>query len=229
MSGTDRLGGIEPRSLHLGDPASAGLSAGAASALAAAFHPDPMLDHLVPDPERRRRMLLPYFGSVLRQAGRSGRIRVTASRATSGMPSVGGETTDQPAVSGAAIAMPPGTYPLPVLPQLAEWRTMVASGWRATLRNFRDLPPIDAARPREPYWYLMYLGVHPAAQGHGHGAVLLRAVLDEADADGLPAYLVTMKEANLAWYGRFGFAVRDELRLGRSGPPAWSMLRPVPA
>ncbi|MGQ0830623.1 MAG: GNAT family N-acetyltransferase [Microthrixaceae bacterium] len=225
MTGPTQRAGA-PHELHLGDRHAAATAADAAAALAAAFQPDPMMQYLVPDSTRRRRMLLPYFGAVLRQAGRRGRLRVIGEGtglAAGGDPATPGRVT----VAGAAIAMPPGTYPLPVLPQLAEWRTMVTSGWGATLRNFRDLPPIDAARPSEPYWYLMYLGVHPDQQGHGHGAALLGDVLADADRDQLPAYLVTMKEANLAWYGRFGFAVREELRLGRSGPPTWTMLRPA--
>lgn len=236
-----------PRQLHLGDPRTGRTAAGAAAALAAAFQLDPMMLHLAPDAARRRRMLPLYFQAVLRQAGRAGRLRVIGDAAGSDTVGPDDSTADAAAasgaqgtngvvdaadsrhttVAGAAVAMPPGKYPLPLLPQLAEWRAMVASGWGATLRNFRDLPPIDAARPREPYWYLMYLGVHPDRQGHGHGAALLGDVLADADRDRLPTYLVTMKEANVGWYGRFGFAVREELRLGRSGPPAWSMLRPA--
>lgn len=169
-------------------------------------------------------MLPRYFQAVFRQAGRAGRLRVSDDTGIAPMDRRDPQLTG---VAGAAVAMPPGSYPLPLLPQLAEWPTMVASGWGATFRNFRDLPPIDAARPRERYWYLMYLGVHPDRQGQGHEAALLGDVLADADRDRLPTYLVTMNEANLGWYGRFGFAVREELRLGRRGPPAWSMLRPA--
>lgn len=184
----------------------------AASALADAFSEDPMMVFLTPDPERRQRMLPVYFRAVLRQAGRRGVLRVAVG--------------EDGAVHGASIAMPPGTYPLPVLPQLAEWRAMVAAGAGSTYRNFTTIPPIDRLRPREPYWYVMYLGVRPGQQGSGLGGRLLAPVLDDADRAGLPAYLVTMKEANLAWYARVGFDVRETTAMGRSGPAAWTLLRP---
>lgn len=183
-----------------------------AHSLAGAFMTDPMMQHLAPDEERRARMLPAYFRAVLRQT-------------TDGVRRVALDNESN--VCGAAVAMPPGTYPLPLLPQLAEWRTMTASGWRATLRHFREIPPIEATRPSEPFWYLMYIGVSPTDQGRGHGDALLREVVADADRDGLPTYLVTMKESNVAYYQRFGFQPRSELRMGRNGPATWTMLRPA--
>jgi N-acetylglutamate synthase-like GNAT family acetyltransferase len=56
------------------------------------------------------------------------------------------------------------------------------------------------------------------------GGKLLAPVLARADADGLPAYLETQKEENLAFYGRHGFEVVQEVRLP-SAPPIWAMQR----
>lgn len=185
-------------------------SAAAAEALARAFHDDPMMAYLVPDEDRRRRMLPAYFRSVVELAGRRGSLNV----ATRGSK-----------VEGALIAMPPGTYPLPVLPQLTQFRTMIASGPTAILRNFRDLPPIDARRPKVSYWYVMYLGVRPESQGKRCGATLLSHALSRADGERLPSYLVTMKQANVDYYQRFGFGVREELRMGKHGPATWTLFR----
>lgn len=182
----------------------------AARALAGAFHTDPMMDYLMPDDRRRARALPLYFASVLRQAGRKGVIEVAAR---------GG------VAAAAIVSMPPGTYPLPLLPQIQELRTILASGWTAALRNFRDLPAIEGAHPEFPFWYVMYLGVSPSLQRSGLGSALLGRTIDRADAQRLPVYLVTMKPENLAYYARFGFAVRQELRLGRSGPATWTLLR----
>ena len=168
--------------------------------------------YLAPDCARRARMLPVYFEAVLRQAARRGVL--LGARASDG------------SLAGAAIAMPPGTYPLPVLPQLAEWRTMVASGWRSTIRHFRDIAPIEARRPPTPFWYLMYVGVDPHAQGTGLGAALIGEVVARADGDGVPAYLVTMREANVPYYRRAGFEVRETLTMGRRGPATWTMQRP---
>ncbi len=181
----------------------------AARALAGAFHSDPMMRYLMPDDARRARALPLYFGSVLRVARREGVIEVAGR---------GG-------AEAAIVAMPPGTYPVPLAPQLREFRTFLAFGWTATLRNFRDLPPIERAHPAFPFWYIMYLGVSPAVQRGGLGGALLSRAIERADAQHLPVYLVTMKPENLAYYARFGFAVRQELRLGKSGPATWTLLR----
>lgn len=181
----------------------------AARVLAGAFHSDPMMRYLMPDDGRRARALPLYFDSVLRLSRRKGVIEVAGR---------GG-------AEAAIVAMPPGTYPLPLAPQLLEIRTMLAFGWTSTLRNFRDLPPIERAHPAFPFWYVMYLGVSPAVQRGGLGGVLLSRTIERADAQHLPVYLVTMKPENLAYYARFGFAVRQELRFGKSGPATWTLLR----
>jgi ribosomal protein S18 acetylase RimI-like enzyme len=182
----------------------------AAGVLARAFVEDPMMVYLMPDASRRPRVLTNYFGSVLRQAGRAGVLSAVSEG-------------DVPV--GVSIVMPFGSYPLPILPQLAEWRTIVRAGARSTVRNFRDLAPIDRARPGEPFEYLMFLGSEPAQQGHGHGARLLRHFLERSEDVGRTAYLVTMLESNVEWYRHFGFEVARELRMGRRGPRAWSLAR----
>jgi GNAT superfamily N-acetyltransferase len=78
--------------------------------------------------------------------------------------------------------------------------------------------------PDEPHWYLPFVGVEPAHQGQGIGAVLLRPVLAECDAAGLPAYLESSNPKNLPFYRRLGFEALGEIRIG-SCPPVVPMLR----
>jgi ribosomal protein S18 acetylase RimI-like enzyme len=75
-----------------------------------------------------------------------------------------------------------------------------------------------------PHWYLAFLGTDPSAQGQGLGSALLRPVLEQCDADGVPAYLESSKERNIDFYARHGFRVTQELRLPR-GPRVWPMWR----
>jgi ribosomal protein S18 acetylase RimI-like enzyme len=72
--------------------------------------------------------------------------------------------------------------------------------------------------------YLSVLGTDPAAQGRGIGSALLAPVLRQCDEDGVPAYLESSKERNVAFYARHGFRVREELALPR-GPQMWLMWR----
>ncbi len=57
------------------------------------------------------------------------------------------------------------------------------------------------------------------------GSALLRSVLHEVDAEGLPAYLESSKESNLSFYNQHGFEVTGEIRTPRGGPTLWLMWR----
>jgi ribosomal protein S18 acetylase RimI-like enzyme len=75
-----------------------------------------------------------------------------------------------------------------------------------------------------PHWYLFILGVEQAAQGQGLGSALLAHMLARVDADGMPAYLESSNERNLALYGRHGFRVTAEVVIP-GGPRIWPMWR----
>jgi GNAT superfamily N-acetyltransferase len=74
--------------------------------------------------------------------------------------------------------------------------------------------------------YLLFLGVEPGQQQKGIGSLLIKPVLRRADEQGLPCYLETMKEVNLAFYGKHGFRVADEKQIADGGPHIWALLRP---
>jgi ribosomal protein S18 acetylase RimI-like enzyme len=91
-------------------------------------------------------------------------------------------------------------------------------------RVLRGLGQVEARHPGQRHLYLAVLGVDPAAQGNGVGSRLIRPGLELCDREGLPAYLETGRERNLAFYGRHGFRVLDELQLP-AGPPVWFLWR----
>jgi ribosomal protein S18 acetylase RimI-like enzyme len=74
--------------------------------------------------------------------------------------------------------------------------------------------------------YLLFLGVEPGQQQQGIGSLLIKPVLQRADEEGLPCYLETMKEVNLAFYRKHGFRVEDEKQIANGGPHIWALLRP---
>ena len=78
--------------------------------------------------------------------------------------------------------------------------------------------------PDSPHWYLGVLATAPAHQGRGHGPAVARPGLDAAARAGLPAFLETGVERNVALYERLGFAVTgvvDDPEL----PAGWCLRR----
>jgi len=109
---------------------------------------------------------------------------------------------------------------------------MVGLTARIGARTVRELSrfgqAIDQALPPEPVWYVQALSVTPAGQGRGLGAALLGQVLAKSDATSVPCYLDTGKQANVAYYQRFGFALLDERVLWQDGPTIWRLQRQSP-
>lgn len=135
---------------------------------------------------------------------------------------------DDIGVIGAACWLPPDG--LPVTPRrqavlAARMLTLVPHAPTRVGTAMRYLRASDRVHPKEMHWYLAILGVDPRHQGHGIGARLIDHTLARLDREGLPAYLETDKESNLAWYARRRFEVRETLHPKQSGPPLWTMWR----
>jgi ribosomal protein S18 acetylase RimI-like enzyme len=85
----------------------------------------------------------------------------------------------------------------------------------------RELPKWQM---RDDHWFLSILATDPRFQGRGVASALMDPVLADADNNGTPVFLRTQREANLAFYRRFGFDVTDTIALERS-PTVWTMTR----
>jgi ribosomal protein S18 acetylase RimI-like enzyme len=100
-------------------------------------------------------------------------------------------------------------------PRLLARMPLVGLGWLE----------LERRHPVKPlHWYLAVLGTDPPAQGHGLGSIVLGAVLEQCDRDGVGAFLESSKESNINFYARHGFRVTDEVKLLR-GPTMWKMWR----
>jgi GNAT superfamily N-acetyltransferase len=176
--------------------------------LARGFGDDPVWRHLVPDDRRWRHRMDGVFAAMIRRSTVAGTTWTTSSR------------------EGAAVWAAPG-----------EWRTPwtdVARSLPALLRGFgargapralRVLSTLESGHPEEPHWYLEFLATEPDLRGKGLGSALITPVLDRCDHEGRPAYLESSKRENLAFYGRFGFEVTEELPVEPGGPHIWRMWR----
>jgi ribosomal protein S18 acetylase RimI-like enzyme len=186
----------------------------AADVLARSFQANPNFVDLFPDDKIRARALPHVQRAGLRDALGFGHAYLAI---------LGDE------ILGVAAWLPPGAFPLSVRRQYRAVPNMVrilAAAPRSIPRLMRFMASVSALHPPQPYWYLEVIGVERAAQGLGIGTRLLEPVLSRADEAGLPCYLETMTERNVAWYRGLGFEVREEgVRFVPGGPPNWTMLR----
>jgi GNAT superfamily N-acetyltransferase len=183
-----------------------------AAVLTASFNDDPVMSWAWPDAATRIRRL---HGLWTFMAG------------TAYVPR--GASTLIPGGDGAALWAAPGE-----LPDEDFW---VANAGRfvellegdiGRLGSISD--QMDANHPHDrEHWYLMAVGVSPAAQGRRLGSALLAHTLAGADEAGAPAYLEATSPRSRALYERFGFEVIGQIDLP-GGPPMWPMWRePGPA
>jgi ribosomal protein S18 acetylase RimI-like enzyme len=172
-----------------------------AASLARAFADDPVARYALPSDRRRPAQLRRFYTQRLRTLLAEELVWCDRER------------------RGAALWAPPDRWRTPlselVRTRIVSIRTplFLAGGMRVERRH-----------PSEPHYYLAILGVDPAAQGEGLGSQLLGPMLDRCDREGVPAYLESSKERNVAFYGRHGFRVTGELKL-LAGPPLWLMWR----
>jgi len=179
-----------------------------ARSLVAAFMDDPVTTWASPRLDLRPRVLRHFFDALLAAKIPQGFVHCDPDR------------------SGAALWAPPGGWRMTTRQELRIvgsfsnprlWPRGPLVGW--------GLHGVERRHPPEPpHFYLATLGVSPEAQGQGLGSRLLKPVLDLCDAEGVPAYLESSKQSNIAFYARHGFRVTGEIRLPR-GPTMYPMWR----
>ena len=86
------------------------------------------------------------------------------------------------------------------------------------------LQRLEHLHPKEPHYYLEFIGTDPDAQGNGVGSALLAPMLERCDQEQMPAYLESSKESNVAFYARHGFSVSHVMQ-HPGGPQQWLMWR----
>ncbi len=192
----------------------------AADALASAFFNDPLIRHLAPSDEHRKRWMNPLMESNLRLTLPEGISKVLL------------DETRQ--AHGAIGVLPPATYPPPLGRVLKfEWdifrkpRPWIPSP-RTLIRGFRYAQAWEKMHFTRPHYYVYILGVRVERHGQGFGRQLLQSIFDLADHTGHPVYLETQTESNLKFYGHLGFEVTEKTQVPGTGPPTWGLLRRGP-
>jgi ribosomal protein S18 acetylase RimI-like enzyme len=178
-----------------------------AEMLARAFDDDPVSGWFYRSLRSRPRNLQRFFAWQMRRLVAQEQVHMTADRAGAAVWALPDRWRETP-MEGLRLLRSVGPALLPRLP-------LALAGIRR----------VEQHHPAERHLYLAVLGVEPERQGEGLGSALLRPGLDLCDTERIPAYLESSKERNVAFYGRFGFRVTEELRLPRGGPPVWLMWR----
>ena len=184
----------------------------AAALMARAFQADPFFTCVLPDPEKRLRVLPWLYEKILRYGVRFGTVYTT--------PSIEGVVLwlgpQHPAV-GTWGALQTGLFLLPFHLSLAEFR-----------RSLRLSACADRLHERlitGRHLYIQQLAVEPALQGQGIASVLIQTCNAQADRQALACYLETNNEKNLPLYERNGFAVAGHAQAIPGGSHTWGMVR----
>ncbi|MGH2608559.1 MAG: GNAT family N-acetyltransferase [Tepidiformaceae bacterium] len=175
-----------------------------ADILADAFQDDRVFAWCIPDEGRRAATLPAFFDLFAGAVAQTGELHV--------------------ANDGAALWVSPGQGAVPPEREEDFGTALEAVMGEDAERTFRIMNVLDENHPKEPHYYLPFLGVRRASQGQGLGSALLRAVLDRCDAKGLPAYLEATSEQNRRLYERHGFVAKGELTVDGC-PPLYPMWR----
>jgi GNAT superfamily N-acetyltransferase len=183
-------------------------------ALARAFYDDPLFGFFTPNLVRQTKMIVAFMGAGVKDATPFGEIHVSHSDGK---------------VASAAVWLPPGAFPRgmrrDLLTYIRSAPTFAQCGPRIG-RAFALLSAVDKAHHdvHEPHFYLAILGTDPQFQRTGAGRAALAPVLERCDAEGLPAYLETQKEENLAYYARHRFEMQQKIEV-KGCPPIWTLRR----
>jgi ribosomal protein S18 acetylase RimI-like enzyme len=191
-------------------PLPAERDAEAAQLLAGAFFDYPTWHALAPrEPGRRRSMIRRYYGAELAIARRWDGTLLAA--------------LDGQQLVGVALAFDPGRYPPPPW-SLVWFGSLLLAGPGSVVRALRALSSMDAGHPQTPHLFLHTVGADPGHQRRGAGRALVGKVVEHADAQGRPAYLMTSRPDLIGFYQGFGFGSVGQLALPR-GLTVWQMLR----
>ncbi|MDA8037944.1 MAG: GNAT family N-acetyltransferase [Actinomycetota bacterium] len=176
--------------------------------LARAFWDDPVSSHLFPSERSRPRRLERYFRFQLRSIF---------------LPRGEGYTTED--LAAAALWMPPRDHrPPSIADALAQLPAVFILG-RSLSRAVGLVQLLEPSHPKAPHYYLATIGTEPSLRGRGIASAVLRPVLARCDAEGIPAYLESSKEGNVAFYERHGFKVTGKVTVPGTAVRLWLMWR----
>ena len=110
---------------------------------------------------------------------------------------------------------------------LANLGYLFGCGLTATLRSLKAEKDLTRRLPHSPYRFLWTIGVEEAARGTGQVRELLKPHLDKADQAGIPVFLETVVERNIAIYHHYGFEVECVYQVDTGLPVVFMRRSPI--
>ncbi len=185
----------------------------AAEVIARAFQDYPLMRYFIPDDQERSKKQPAVFTPMLRRGLKYGEVYATS-----------------PDLEGVAVwfrsgigrdslwsMLSSGFFFIPFIVGIPTFWRQITFGLHTESVRKRVAPV--------PHLHLQLLGVDPVYQGRGFAGKLLRPMLEMADREGLPCFLETQAEKNVAIYEHFGFRVVDEWISPGTDVHSWAMLR----
>ena len=171
----------------------------AAQTLAEAFQDDPLLHILEPDERKRGAAGAWMFSKMVAYGMRYGQVSCNDDASAVAVWFPPGDTDIKP---GGMLRVGFGALPFKV-------------GIRGVVRFMRALSATEKFHKAVggPHWYLIAIGTSPARQGEGLGSALVELGTSQADDAGVPCYLETGTESNVAFYSKRGFEVTGQANL----------------
>jgi ribosomal protein S18 acetylase RimI-like enzyme len=184
----------------------------AAHTLALAFQNDPLYTYVIPEAKKREKELQWLMQKVVLYTMLYGEVYTTAK------------------FEGVICWLPPGDTELKFTRIVRTGLTAIVfrfglKAYRRFDENMSFAGELHKRSVRQPHWYLWAIGVAPECWGRGIGGLLMEPVLRSSDAGGIPCYLETHNEKNVAFYLKNGFKVIEEGKAPGHEIRVWAMLR----
>ncbi len=193
----------------------------ATEVLIRAFHEDPLIQLIYPDPLERKRYSSVLWKFMIRDGITYGEVYSPTSK-----------------IEGVAKWLPPGKE------HMGIWRTIRSGGLKmgvalAKQKDERKLPPRKIQEitdyilqshkelMKEPHWYLANIGVDPDHQGKGYGSKLIKPMLERIEKEGYSVFLETNFEGNVSLYEHLGFELVDEMKIPETEIINWAMIKKI--
>lgn len=181
-----------------------------------AFRNDPLFTRLLPEEKLRRNKIRLIFELFLRYATYFGEVYATSEAwegITMWIPSEHVVMTPEKMAQAGCLEVTQkiGNEFLDTWGELFEHLE----------KKHREVAPFK-------HYYLAGMAVQPESQGKGYSGALMRPMFQRLDQQGIPCYLETQNEKNVALYEHFGFEVMDVFIVPKIEANCWAMLRKNP-